>query len=121
MTTLMVGREKVDAYFLWSFDPQDAVSVPTDCDFQKLRVSKYKVISDITGTRKELDTPVYEANKPIYGSDENDYLDDEDDYLDEDDTILTILTKGMTLMKTIQMTLTWIKQKKKKMLTFVLW
>ncbi|MFT6497745.1 MAG: hypothetical protein ACJATM_001368 [Alphaproteobacteria bacterium] len=70
---------------LVEFDPQDAVSVPTDCDFQKLRVSKYKVVSDITGTRKELDTPVYEANKPIYGSDENDYLDDEDDYLDEDD------------------------------------
>ena len=73
---------------LVEFDPQDAVSVPTDCDFQKLRVSKYKVISDITGTRKELDTPVYEANKPIYGSDDNDYLDeddyDEDDY-DEDD------------------------------------
>ena len=71
---------------LVEFDPQDAVSVPTDCDFQKLRVSKYKVISDITGTRKELDTPVYEANKPIYGSDENDYLDNEDDYddLDED-------------------------------------
>ena len=73
---------------LVEFDPQDAVSVPTDCNFQKLRVSKYKVVSDITGTRKELDTPVYEANKPIYGSDENDYLDeddlDEDDY-DEDD------------------------------------
>jgi len=68
---------------LVEFDPQDAVSVPTDCNFQKLRVSKYKVVSDITGTRKELDTPVYEANKPIYGSDENDYL-DEDDY-DEDD------------------------------------
>ena len=68
---------------LVEFDPQDAVSVPTDCDFQKLRVSKYKVVSDITGTRKELDTPVYEANKPIYGSDESDYL-DEDDY-DEDD------------------------------------
>ena len=70
---------------LVEFDPQDAVSVPTDCDFQKLRVSKYKVISDITGTRKELDTPVYEANMPIYGSDDGDYLDDEDDYLDEDD------------------------------------
>ena len=68
---------------LVEFDPQDAVSVPTDCDFQKLRVSKYKVVSDITGTRKELDTPVYEANKPVYGSDDNDYL-DEDDY-DEDD------------------------------------
>lgn len=64
---------------LVEFDPQDAVSVPTDCDFQKLRVSKYKVISDITDTRKELDTPVYEANKPIYGSNDDDgYVEGED-------------------------------------------
>ena len=75
---------------LVEFDPQDAVSVPTDCSFQKLRVSKYKVISDITDTRKELDKPVYEANKPIYGSDDDccshgdcDY--DCDDYNDSDD------------------------------------
>lgn len=64
---------------LVEFDPQDAVSVPTDCDFQKLRVSKYKVISDITDTRKELNTPVYEANKPIYGSNNDDgYVEGED-------------------------------------------
>ncbi len=74
------------------FDPEDAVSVPTDCDFQKLRVSKYRVVSDITDTRKELDKPVYEANKPIYGSNdadlEVDYDEDydEDDYVDEDDS-----------------------------------
>ena len=69
------------------FDPADAVSVPTDCGFQKLRVSKYKVISDITDTRIELDKPVYEANKPIYGSND-DYADDEDegrDYLYDED------------------------------------
>lgn len=29
-----------------SFDPRDAVSVPTDCNFQKLRVCKYKVLAD---------------------------------------------------------------------------
>lgn len=69
---------------LVEFDPQDAVSVPTDCDFQKLRVSKYKVISDITDTRKELNKPVYEANKPIYGS--NDDMLDEGDWSDDDDT-----------------------------------
>ena len=64
---------------LVEFDPQDAVSVPTDCDFQKLRVSKYKVVSDITDTRKELNTPVYEANKPIYGSNNDDgYVEGED-------------------------------------------
>jgi len=82
------------------FDPEDAVSVPTDCDFQKLRVSKYKVIEDITDTRKELNKVVYEANKPIYDSDDDsddwddceiededegrDYLYDEDG-MDEDD------------------------------------
>lgn len=66
------------------FDPEDAVSVPTDCDFQKLRVCKYKVVADITDTRKEIDKPVYEANKPIYGSDLDDDL-DYDDYNDSDD------------------------------------
>ena len=71
---------------LVEFDPADAVSVPTDCDFQKLRVSKYKVISDITDTRKELNKPVYEANKPIYGSNDDDCCDNDDcDYdCDED-------------------------------------
>ena len=74
------------------FDPEDAVSVPTDSDFQKLRVCKYKVVADITDTRKELNKPVYEANKPIYGNDGDDdddsYYDDEDegrDYLYDDD------------------------------------
>jgi hypothetical protein len=73
------------------FDPEDAVSVPDDCSFQKLRVCKYKVIADISDTRKEIDRPVYEANKPIYGSDDDvdyDYSDDKDeccDYLDDDD------------------------------------
>jgi hypothetical protein len=61
------------------FDPSDAVSVPTDCDFQKLRVSKYKVIADITDTRTELHKPVYEANKPIYGSDWDDIEDEDND------------------------------------------
>ena len=73
------------------FDPEDAVSVPTDCDFQKLRVSKYRVVSDITDTRKELNKPVYEANKPIYGSNDADLEvgydeDEDDDYVDEDDS-----------------------------------
>jgi len=68
------------------FDPEDAVSVPTDCDFQKLRVSKYKVVGDITDTRKEYDKPVYEANKPIYDEDEDDWSDEgdwDDDYVDD--------------------------------------
>lgn len=72
------------------FDPEDAVSVPTDCDFQKLRVSKYRVVQDITDMRQEMKRAVYEANKPIYGSNEPDldpYFDDEDDYdyVDDED------------------------------------
>lgn len=63
------------------FDPEDAVSVPTDCDFQKLRVCKYRVVSDITDTKIELSKPIYEANKPIYGS--NDDLDEVTDCCDE--------------------------------------
>ena len=78
---------------LVEFDPADAVSVPTDCNFQKLRVSKYKVIADITDQKKELNRPVYEANQPIYGSDDDvNFVDDEDDdyeddydYVDEED------------------------------------
>ena len=65
------------------FDPADAVSVPTDCDFQKLRVSKYKVVADITDTRTEMNKPVYEANKPIYGSDDDINFDDDEDYDDD--------------------------------------
>mgnify|MGYP003979091653 CR=1 FL=1 len=71
---------------LVEFDPQDAVSVPTDCSYQKLRVSKYKVVADITDTKKELDKAVYEYNKPIYGSDsdDEDLGDDWDDCDDEE-------------------------------------
>ncbi len=69
---------------LVEFDPADAVSVPTDCNFQKLRVSKYNVISDITDQKKELNRPVYEANKPIYNEVSDDYVDEEDDDYDDD-------------------------------------
>jgi hypothetical protein len=79
---------------LVEFDPADAVSVPTDCNFQKLRVSKYKVIEDITDQKVELERPVYEANKPIYNEISDDYVDNDDynedydddyDYVDEED------------------------------------
>ncbi|MBD36219.1 MAG: hypothetical protein CL512_05570 [Actinobacteria bacterium] len=63
---------------LVEFDPEDAVSVPTDCNYQKLRVSKYKVVADITDTRQELNKAVYNYNQPIYGSS------DEDEYCEED-------------------------------------
>ena len=79
------SRRVQGSLLLVEFDPQDAVSVPTDCSFQKLRVSKYKVIADISDTRKELDKAVYQANKPIYGS--NDCCEDEDCDFECDDDI----------------------------------
>ncbi len=39
--------------------PSDAVAVPTDCSFQKLRVCKYKVLSDYVS---EIMAPVVEVN-----------------------------------------------------------
>ena len=51
---------------LVEFDPQDAVSVPDDCSFQKLRVCKYTVVADISDCKQELDKAVYVFNKPIY-------------------------------------------------------
>ena len=60
-------------------DPADAVSVPTDCQFQKLRVSKYRVVSDITPERQEIPDAVYN------GSDDVDDVDDDWDSGDECD------------------------------------
>ena len=69
---------------LVEFNAQDAVSVPTDCNYQKLRVSKYKVVADITDTRKELDKAVYNYNQPIYGSDDDESYDEEEIMMSEE-------------------------------------
>lgn len=46
------------------FDPADAVSVPTDCNFQKLRVCKYRVIGEIDVKEdEELDGACYNTDK----------------------------------------------------------
>ena len=60
------------------FNPADAVSVPTDCSCQKLRVSRYEVLSEIEVSKDS------EIQKPFYGV----YTDgntDPDEYYDEDD------------------------------------
>ena len=66
---------------LVEYDPQDAVSVPDDCSFQKLRVCKYKVVADISDCKQELDKAVYVFNQPIY----NEPSDDDGDWDDDDD------------------------------------
>jgi len=59
------------------FDPSDAVSVPTDCNFQKLRVSKYKVIGEVPFERiKDDEAPL---NEPYYNTDEEIDVDDDSD------------------------------------------
>ena len=62
------------------FDPSDAVSVPTDCSFQKLRVSKYKVIGEVPFERIKDEAPL---NEHYYNTDEEIDIDDGND-CDED-------------------------------------
>ena len=59
------------------FNPADAVSVPTDCSCQKLRVCKYEVLSEI-----EIEDSS-ELTKPVYGCYTDNGLDDEDEYEDD--------------------------------------
>ena len=56
---------------LVKFNPKDIVSVPSDCECQKMRVSSYEVISV---AREQLEEAVYS---------EDEYYDDQEDYLDE--------------------------------------
>ena len=64
------------------FNPCDAVSVPTDCNFQKLRTSKYKVIGEVPFERIKQEAPL---NEPYYNTDEEIDVDDENDCGDDDD------------------------------------
>ena len=56
---------------LVKFNPKDIVSVPSDCNCEKMRVSSYEVISI---AREQLEEAVYS---------EDEYYDDQEDYLDE--------------------------------------
>lgn len=57
---------------LVKFNPSDIVSVPTDCDHQKMRVSKYTVLSV---TREQLEEEIYDEQDLIYDLDESQSLD----------------------------------------------
>jgi len=71
-------------------DPSDVVSVPSDCQCQKLRTCRYTVVGDYQG---ELKHKVYEATDNIddmYDYDGEDYYDeddDDDDYWDDIDDL----------------------------------
>lgn len=71
------------------FDPADAVSVPTDCDFQKLRVSKYKVIGEIPQEKISSEAPLNEASYDT--SCEIDIEDETDSCCDKNDANCTVV------------------------------
>lgn len=63
-------------------DPADVVSVPNDCDCQKLRTSKYTVVDDFKGA---LERPLHDAARPYETETTTrqsfwDELESEDDY-----------------------------------------
>jgi hypothetical protein len=64
-------------------NPADVVSVPKDCDCQKLRTSRYEVLKEATGVYR---SPMAKDGEDYYAEDEGDrgfdYDDDYDDYED---------------------------------------
>jgi hypothetical protein len=68
-------------------NPEDVVSVPNDCEFQKLRTAKYEVVADYTG-------PLPETYAESYDSTEDDIYEEDDVETDEtnsDDSLVTAI------------------------------
>ena len=61
-----------DRIVIVKINPRDVVSVPSDCNCEKLRTCRYEVVGEYQG----------ELNKPLYSAtfSEDEYEDDEDDY-----------------------------------------
>lgn len=59
---------------LVKFDPADIVSVPTDCQYSKMRVSKYTVVNV---AREQLEEEVYTEDEYAYSEDDDNYPDSE--------------------------------------------
>lgn len=73
------------------FDPADAVSVPTDCSFQKLRVCRYKVIGEVPQEKRSNDDAP--LRKSVYDTSKEVKIDEDDDgYDDAADSDLSIAT-----------------------------
>jgi len=65
-----------DRLVLVEIDPSDVVSIPTDCNFQKLRTCRYMVVSEY---ERPLSDHVYEAR---FSTEHDEYVDDQ---WDDDD------------------------------------
>lgn len=74
------------------FNPVDAVSVPTDCECQKMRVCKYKVIREIPQEKRSDESPfqnsVYDTSKEVNIDDTDSDINDSYQY--SETTILAI-------------------------------
>ena len=67
--------EAGDKIVIVKINPRDVVSVPSDCNYEKLRTCRYEVVGEYQG----------ELLKPLYSSDfSEDEYEDEDDYSNED-------------------------------------
>ena len=64
-------------------NPSDVVSIPTDCQFQKLRTCKYKVVGEY---EIDLTDPLYASRFQTDQDDEVDVWDDEDEDCTDDNT-----------------------------------
>jgi hypothetical protein len=69
--------EAGDRIVIVKINPKDVVSVPSDCNYEKLRTCRYEVVGEYEG----------ELLKPLYKADfsQDDYEDDEEDYLNDYD------------------------------------
>lgn len=75
-----------DKVVLVKVDPADVVSIPTDCNFQKLRCCEYEVIEDCTG---KIGAPVYKPTDLPFDELDDDELDDDEyeEWLDLQDDV----------------------------------
>jgi hypothetical protein len=69
--------EAGDKIIIVKINPKDVVSVPTDCNCEKLRTCEYLVVGEYQG---ELLKPLYSANFA-----EDDYTDEDEDYSNDYD------------------------------------
>jgi len=80
-------------------NPEDVVSVPNDCEFQKLRTAKYEVVADYTG-------PLPKTYAESYDSTEDDIYEEDDvetAETDSDDSLVTaIRTAARQLLDAVE-------------------
>jgi len=70
-------------------NPADVVSIPVDCEHQKLRTCKYKVVAEFERALDDTYTSEYDDSSEEYDNDDDNddnYDDDYSDYDDDDDS-----------------------------------